>query len=172
MNPGRRTVLVAAMVVALAGCTGQGAGGEQEVTVGHLSMTVPDGWTKEPASGKWDQKFVGDGIELQVSGTFSEDPNASTAFSRLDLPATTQLSDYSQTKALENAEVEGADSSVRADFTYTEEGTGMEGIWIIAGQWPHPSTAAIALSGESLDSPAVESILDSLEFTKMQERPT
>lgn len=168
MNPRRRALPVIAMVAVLTGCTSQGAGGGEEITVGQLSVTVPEGWTEESASGNWDQKFVGDGIELQVSGSFSKDPNASTAFSRLDLPATTQLTDYSQTKALEDAEVEGADSSVRADFTYTEEGTRMEGIWVIAGQWPYPSTAAVALSGESLDSTEVKAVLDSIEFTKRE----
>ena len=157
VNPRRRTVIVAAVALLAAGCQGQGDG--EETTVGHLTLSVPEGWTEESASGKWDKKFVGDGIELQVSGTFSEDPIASTAFSRLDVQATTQLSDYQQTKALENPEVKGADS------TYTEEEEQMEGIWILAGQWPYPSTAAIALSGESLDSAEVESIIDSLEFT-------
>lgn len=103
------------------------------MAVGHLSVSVPDGWKEESASGKWDKKFVGDGIELQVSGSFSTDPRASAAFSRLDLSATTQLSDYKQTKALENADLKGADSSVRADFSYPDDGTSMEGSGLSPG---------------------------------------
>lgn len=76
---------------------------------GCCRQNVPEGWTEEPASGTWDQKFVGDGIELQIAGSFSRDPNA---------------------------------------------------------------TAAIALSGESLDSTEVKAVLDSMEFTKPEGNPT
>lgn len=168
MSPRRPAVLLA-LTVALTGCgVGPGGSSDEETTVGHLTVTVPDGWTEEEGSGKWDKKFVGDGIEMQVSGTFSKDPSATTAFSRLDLPATTQLSDYRQTQPLENPEIDGADTSVRADYSYSDDGRRMEGVWIIAGQWPDPSTAVISLSGESLESSEVKSIVDSLEFEKSE----
>lgn len=176
MTRGRRSAvtLLAVSLVALAGCSGGSGGGSgdgQAVEVGHLTVTVPEGWTEEPASGEWDKKFVKDGVELQVSGTFSEDPTASAAYSRLDLPASVQLPDY-EGKGARKAEVEGADTAVQADFTYTKDGTPMSGVWVIAGQYPYPSTAALALSGEKLDPELVRSLVEGLSFTKTQSSPT
>lgn len=165
--------MMAGLVLALAGCSGSDAGGgAREVTVGHLTVTVPAGWTEQDVSGKWDRKFVGDGLELQISGTFSEDPTASAARGRLDLPATLGLPGY-QSKGLHqpDVEVEGADTSLRADFIYTDDGAPMEGAWVIAGQWPYPSTAAIALTGVSLEGDVVRSIIESLEFEKTRGEP-
>lgn len=135
--------------------------------MGHLTVTVPKGWTEKKATGKWDKKFVGDGLELQISGTFSDDPTAAGAYGRLDLPATLGLQDY-QSKGVHqpDVEVKGADTSMRGDFTYTDDGAAKEGCWVIAGQWPHPSTAVIALSGKSLDRKVVTSIIESLQFEK------
>ena len=171
-RPGRRLVLTAgfALALALTGCSttdGSGGDGAREVTVGHLTVTVPAGWSEEEPDGTWDRKFAGDGVELQIAGTFSEDPTASAARARLDLPATVELPGYESRGIHEPpVEVAGADTSLRTDFTYEDEGTTKEGAWVIAGQWPYPSTAAIALSGESLDVPEVESVIESLTFTK------
>jgi len=156
---------MAGAALALTACSDGGSG--QKVTVGHLTVTVPKGWTEKKASGKWDKTFVGDGLELRISGTFSDDPTASAAYGRLDLPATLGLKDYqSEGVHQPDVEVEGADTSMRSDFTYTDAGTPKEGCWVIAGQWPHPSTAAIALSGKSLDNEVVTSIIESLRFEK------
>lgn len=164
----RRHLLMAGALLALAGCSGSDApAGAQEVTVGHLSVTVPEGWTEEPAKDPWDTKFVGDGYELQIAGTFSDDPSAVAAYPRLDLPAMLKLPDY-ESKGVHKppVTVEGSDSSTRRDFTYTDDGTAMEGMWVIAGQWPYPSTAAIALSGRSLEDEVVEPLVESLRFDK------
>lgn len=171
MTPRRRDVMVSGLVLAVAGCSGsdEAGGGDREVTVGHLTVTVPAGWTEQDARGTWDRGFAGDGLELQISGTLSEDPTASAAYSRLDLPATMELPGYRSGGVHQpDVEVEGADTSMRADFTYMVEGAQREGAWVIAGQWPHPSTAAIALTGESLESDVVQSIIDSLRFTRTQ----
>lgn len=171
-RPRRRVVLASGVVLALAACSGAGdAGGTDTVTVtvGHLTVTVPPGWTEGEASGPWDKKFVGDGYELQIAGTFSDDPTASAAFPRLDLPATLELPGYEDEGVYEpDVEIEGADSSMRRDFTYTDGGEAMEGTWVIAGQWPYPSTAAIALTGASLEPEVVDPVIDTLEFTKTQ----
>lgn len=169
-RPRRRAVLAAVGLMVLTACSGPSdAGGGDTVTVGHLTVTVPSGWTEGEASGPWDQKFAGDGYELQISGTFSDDPTASAAFPRLDLPATLELPGYQDQGVHEpDIEIPGADSSMRRDFTYTDGSTTMEGTWVIAGQWPYPSTAAISLTGASLEPEVVDPILDSLRFTKTQ----
>ena len=168
MKARRGMVLTAALALVLSGCsTSEGSGGTGEVTVGHLTVTVPDGWQEKPAKGQWDRKFVGDDLELQISGTFTDDPTASAAHAQLDLPAMLELPGYDPQGVHEpDVSVAGADTSGRWDFTYTDDGKPMEGTWVIAAQWPYPSTAAISLSGPSLDSPEVESIIDSLEFEK------
>lgn len=171
MTPRRRDVMVAGLVLAMAGCSGSDdpGGGDREVTVGHLTVTVPAGWTEQDARGEWDRRFAGDGLELQISGTFSDDPTASAAFPRLDLPATLELPGYEDKGVHEpDIEIEGADSSMRRDFTYTDGGESMEGTWVIAGQWPYPSTAAIALTGASLEPEDVDPIINTLRFTKTQ----
>ncbi|MBR7742650.1 hypothetical protein KC207_05030 [Phycicoccus sp. BSK3Z-2] len=147
------------------GCSG-GTAGYSEVEVGHLTLERPESWSEEPATGElWTQRYVGDGMELQVSGEFSTDPTASAAYSRLDLPATVQLEGY-EGSGVDNATVEGADTAVRSDFTYTEDGTPHQGVWVIAGQWPSPSTAAIAITGETLDATVVDQIIASLRFSR------
>lgn len=104
---------------------------------------------------------------MQISGTFSDDPTASAAFTRLDLPAMVELPGYEDKGVHEpDIEIEGADTSMRRDFGYTDDGEAMEGTWVIAGQWPYPSTAAIALTGASLEPEVMDPIIDSLRFTK------
>lgn len=156
-----RAVVVLATGVALAGC----GGADDKVTVGHLTFTVPEGWEEQEADGDWDVKFVGDGMELQVAGEFSEDPTASAAYSRLDLPAMVNLEGY-QPDGIGTLEVEGADTALRADFTYADAGEPRDGLWVVAGQYPYPSTAALALSGPELDEEIVTELLASLTFTK------
>lgn len=162
-------MITVGIALALAGCSTGGSEGAHEVTVGHLTVEVPAGWTEGKASGQWDKKFVGDGYEMQIAGTFSDDPTASAAFTRLDLPATVELPGYEDKGVHEpDIEIEGADTSMRRDFSYTDDGEAMQGTWVIGGQWPYPSTAVIALTGASIEREVVESIIDSLRFTKTQ----
>lgn len=154
-------------LTAISGCSSTPQGWS-EVTVGHLTLERPSAWTEAPPTGeKWDKKFTGDSIELQVSGLFSEDPTASAAVSRLDLPAMVGLEGY-DAGATVKAEVPGADTAVRTDFTYTDKGVARKGIWVIAGQWPYPETSAIAITGANLDDEKVKHVIESLTFTKKQ----
>lgn len=157
--------------IALAGCGGSGssaaaADGWTRVTVGQLSVERPSDWAQEPAGGDlWTERFVGDGVELQIAGKLSEDPTASAAVSRLDLPAMGGLDDY-EGGGVRSIEVKGADTAVRSDFTFTVDGQSRMGVWLIAGQWPYPRTAAVALSGATLDEKLVAHIIDSMSFDK------
>lgn len=160
----RTTAACLAGLLVLSGCS-QGPDGGREVEVGHLTLSVPQGWTEEPASGQFDKKWVGDEVELQVSGSFSTDPTASAAYGRLDLPATLQLDGY-RGQGAKKHEVPGADTAVRADFTYDEAGEPRSGTWIVAGQWPYPSTAVVTLTGADLDTEDVRGVIDSLHFDK------
>lgn len=166
----RRVVLALTSVLglmAVAGCSGSDEGWT-ELTVGHLTVERPSTWTEQTPSGKtWTKKFTGDSLELQISGLFSEDPTASAAVSRLDLPAMVGLEGYDG-GAVVKATVPGADTAVRSDFTYTDKGVTKKGIWVIAGQWPYPETSAIAITGENLDGDTVRHIIESLKFTKKQ----
>ena len=58
--------------------------------------------------GPWTHRFVGDGMEMQVAGAFSDDETASFALSKLDLPAMVELDGYVGGGATA-IEVEGAD---------------------------------------------------------------
>ncbi|MGE9809219.1 hypothetical protein [Janibacter sp. G1551] len=168
------TVMTVAAVVGLSACSSGGpagggaAEGWTEVKVGRLTLERPADWTeKSPTGEAWDTKYVGDGIELQVSGEFSDDPTANAALSRLDLPATLRLEGY-KGGGMQDLEVEGADSAIRSDFTFTHEKETWEGTWVIAGQWPHPQTAAVAINGANPDPETVRHIIESLTFEKKQ----
>ena len=164
----RRTVLLAivgASALVAGGCS-ESDDGWSTAEVGHLSVQHPADWTEEPPTGDlFTKRWVGDDMEIQVSGSFSEDPTASAAFSRLDLPATVGLADY-EGGAVQNATVEGADTAVRSDFTFTQDGAPHRGVWVVAGQYPYPSTAAVTITGETLDEQVVQHVVESLRFTR------
>lgn len=165
----RRALLALACATALTGtgCSGTDAGWTA-VEVGHLRVEHPSDWTEQPPTGTvFTKKFVGDGMEIQVSGLFSEDPTASAAFSRLDLPATVGLQDY-EGGGVQNATVEGADTAVRSDFSFSDGGTRKKGVWIVAGQYPYPETAAVTITGTTLDPDVVQHVVETLRFTKTQ----
>lgn len=157
---------------ALAACNADGpsgtdaAGGWTRVTVGQLSLERPSDWAEKPATGeRWTTRFVGDAVELQVAPELSEDPTASAALSRLDLPAMTALDGYDGGGAT-RIEVEGADTAIRSDFTFTDGGASKKGVWLIVGQYPYPRTAAVSLTGASLDEATVAHVIDSMTFEK------
>ena len=166
----RRTILLAVLgagALGVAGCGGPDAGWAS-AEVGHLTLEHPSDWREEPPTGDlFTKRWVGDSMEIQVSGAFSEDPTASAALSRLDLPATVGLTGY-EGGAVQNATVEGADSAVRSDFTFTQDGATRHGVWVVAGQYPYPSTAAVTITGETLDPQVVQHVVDTLKFTKTQ----
>ena len=154
----RRTVLAATLaltVAAGAGCSGGSESSSGDAPAGWTSVTDeritvqhPSDWASEPPSGEtWTHRFVGDGMEMQVAGSFSDDETASFALSKLDLPAMVELDGYVGGGATA-IEVEGADSALRSDFTYEVDGTPMKGVWLIAGQWPNPGTAVVTITGE------------------------
>lgn len=164
----RRAAVLAVLavgVVAVTGCGGPEEGWSS-AEVGHLRIERPSGWREEAPTGDlFTKRWVGDSMEIQVAGDFSEDPTASAALSRLDLPATVGLPGY-EGGAVQNATVEGADTAVRSDFTFTQDGATREGVWVVAGQYPYPSTAAVAITGERLDPQVVRHVVDSLRFAK------
>ena len=164
----RRTLLlgiVGTSALLAGGCAG-GDDGWSTAEVGHLTVEHPADWTEEPPTGDlFTKRWAGDEMEIQVSGSFSEDPTASAAFSRLDLPATVGLDDY-QGGAVQNASVKGADTAVRSDFTFTQDGAPRRGVWVVAGQYPYPSTAAVTITGENLDEQVVQHVVESLRFTR------
>lgn len=175
---GRRAALVAAGCLALAvtGCSGGGSGGASSgssdgwttVTDQHLTFQHPSGWTSQPPSGeKWTHRYVGDGMEMQVSGRFSEDVTASGALSRLDLPAMVGLDQYDG-GGKDFLEVEGADSALRSDFTYSDGGKARKGVWLIAGQFPYPATGAISITGDRIDEEVVTHVAETLTFNRKQ----
>lgn len=169
----RRTVLAATLALGLAagsGCadspSGDATAGWTEVTDERLTFQHPTTWAKEPPSGEnWTHRFVGDGMEMQVSGAFSDDVTASGARSRLDLQAMVGLDAYVD-GGLDFITVEGADSALRSDFTYEVDGTPMKGVWLVAGQWPYPATAAITITGEQLDEAVVEHVAETMTFNR------
>lgn len=139
---------------------------EREVTVGHLTLDVPEGMTERaPEGDRFDKRFVGDGIEVQVSGAFSDAPDASDA--RMEIVSImSQTEDY-ESKGVEQLDIEGADTSVRTDTSYTDDdGTTQQVIWVLAAQRRHSSTAAISISGTDLDEDAVSEIIDAVSFEK------
>lgn len=174
---GRRAALAAAGCLALAvpGCSGGSGGapsgsseGWTTVTDQHLTFQHPSSWTSQPPSGeKWTHRYVGDGMEMQVSGRFSEDVTASGALSRLDLPAMVGLDQYDG-GGKDFIEVEGADSALRSDFTYSDGGKVKKGVWLIAGQFPYPATGAISITGERIDEEVVTHVAETLTFNRKQ----
>ena len=137
------------------------------VEAGPLRLERPTRWVALPTRGDvWTLAFAGDGVELRIAPQFSEDPTAAAAFSRLDLPSTVGTLDDYTGGGVKQFPIEGADTGVRGDLTYRDGATTMRGIWVIAGQYPYPRTAAIALSGEQLPDETVQRILGSLRFTK------
>lgn len=172
----RRTVLAATLaltVAAGAGCSGGSESSSGDAPAGWTSVTDeritvqhPSDWASEPPSGEtWTHRFVGDGMEMQVAGSFSDDETASFALSKLDLPAMVELDGYDGGGATA-IEVEGADSALRSDFTYEVDGTSMKGVWLIAGQWPNPGTAVVTITGERLDDAVIEHVVDTMTFNR------
>lgn len=172
----RRTVLAATLaltVTAGAACSGgsesssgDAPDGWTTVTDERITVQHPSDWASEPPSGKpWTHRFVGDGMEMQVAGAFSDDETASFALSKLDLPAMVELDGYDGGGATA-IEVEGADSALRSDFTYEVDGTPMKGVWLIAGQWPNPGTAVVTITGERLDDAVIEHVVDTMTFNR------
>ena len=172
----RRTVLAATLVLGLtvgAGCaggtdptSGDAPDGWTSVTDERITVQHPSDWETQPPSGeKWTHRFVGDGMEMQVSGAFSDDETASFALSRLDLPAMVELDGYDGGGAAA-IEVDGADTALRSDFTYEVDGTPMKGVWLVAGQWPYPATAVVTITGERLDEAVVEHVVDTMTFNR------
>lgn len=172
----RRTVLVATLALGLtvgAGCagdtdssSGDAPAGWTAVTDNRITVQHPSSWETQPPSGeKWTHRFVGDGMEMQVSGSFSDDETASFALSKLDLPAMVQLDGYDGGGA-DAIEVDGADTALRSDFTYEVDGTPMKGVWLIAGQWPYPATAVVTITGERLDEAVIQHVVDTMSFNR------
>ena len=172
----RRTVLAATLaltVTAGAACSGgsesssgDAPDGWTTVTDERITVQHPSDWASEPPSGEpWTHRFVGDGMEMQVAGAFSDDETASFALSKLDLPAMVELDAYDGGGATA-IEVEGADSALRSDFTYEVDGTPMKGVWLIAGQWPNPGTAVVTITGERLDDAVIEHVVDTMTFNR------
>ncbi|NHA69448.1 hypothetical protein [Phycicoccus flavus] len=165
LRAGALAVLAGALVLGAGGCSGPDDGWT-EVEVGHLTAQYPSDWTEEPPTGDvFTKRFVGQDMEIQISGRFSEDPSASAAFGRLDLPATVGLRGYSS-GGTQNATVEGADTALRSDYTFEDEGTTKRGVWVVAGQYPYPATAVVSISGATLDPQVVQHVVDTLTFTK------
>ena len=171
----RRVVLAATFALGLAvtaGCAdGAGSSGDapegwSEVTDNRITVQHPADWESRPPSGeKWTHRFVGDGMEMQVSGEFSDDVTAAGARSRLDLQAMVGLDGYVD-GGLDAISVEGADSALRSDFTYEVDGTPMKGVWLVAGQWPYPATAVVSITGERLDEAVIEHVVDTMTFNR------
>ena len=172
----RRAVLAATLALGLAvgaGCAGPDASstgdapeGWTEVTDSRITVQHPTDWATQPPSGeKWTHRFVGDGMEMQVSGAFSDDVTAAGALSRLDLQAMVGLDGYVD-GGYDAIEVEGADSALRSDFTYDDDGTPMKGVWLVAGQWPYPATAAVTITGEQLDEAVIEHVVSTMTFNR------
>jgi hypothetical protein len=172
----RRAVLAATLALGLAvaaGCaggadssSGDAPEGWTEVTDNRITVQHPADWQTQPPSGeKWTHRLVGDGMEMQVSGAFSDDVTASGARSRLDLQAMVGLDGYVD-GGVDAISVEGADSAVRSDFTYEVDGTPMKGVWLVAGQWPYPATAVVAITGERLDEAVIEHVVDTMTFNR------
>lgn len=169
MRSGRRpAAALAAAVLCVSACSsgGEDPESEREVTVGHLTLEVPEGMTERaPEGDRFDKRFVGEGIEVQVSGAFSDAPDASDA--RMEIVSImSQTEDY-ESKGVEQLDVEGADSSVRSDTSYTDDdGATQQVVWVLAAQRRHSSSAAISISGTDLDEDAVSEIIDSVSFEK------
>lgn len=172
----RRAVLAATLALGLAvtaGCadgadssSGDAPEGWTEVTDNRITVQHPTDWETQPPSGeKWTHRFVGDGMEMQISGEFSDDVTASGARSRLDLQAMVGLDGYVD-GGVDAIDVEGADSAVRSDFTYEVDGTPMKGVWLVTGQWPYPATAAVTITGERLDEAVIEHVVDTMTFNR------
>lgn len=166
-------VLTAASVLAMAACSSSatgpqpGGGGQVdyvEVSQGHLSFQVPASWKKTTDVTKpFDAKYSGDGMQLQVAGELGDDSSAYAALARLDLPATVGLAGY-RPGTTNRITVEGAHDAVVRSFTYTDGPSTRHGVWIVATQWPYPKSAALTMTGTTVDSDVVSHIQKSLAF--------
>lgn len=174
----RRHALSAVTICALtamttAACTSDpegprpGGGGDTtytQVTQGHLEFQVPAGWKKSTQVTKpFDVKYTGDGIEVQVAGSFSDDTGAYSALGRLDLPATLKLPGYQPTST-NKISVDGAEDAVMRTFSYTDGGTSKQGVWIVATQWPYPRTAVLSMSARTIDPDVLAYVQRNLTF--------
>lgn len=144
-----------------------GGGGDTaytQVTYGHLEFQVPATWKKSTQVSKpFEVKYTGDGVDLQAAGTFSEDTGAYAALARLDLPATLKLKGYQPTST-NKIKVDGAEDAVMRNFTYTDGSTPMQGVWIVATQWPYPRTAVLTLSARTIDPDLLAYLQKTLTF--------
>lgn len=167
-----RRSLIAAMaagVLMTTGCSGglfsKGpADGYTREEVGHLILERPSGWQESTPSGeKWTKAWSGDGMEMQVAGEFSEDVGAQSTLARLDLPATMGLKGYTP-EGTDTIKVDGAYDAIRRYYSFDADGKRQEGVWIVATQFPYPSTGVISISGENLDETVVRQVTDSLKW--------
>lgn len=161
----RAAAAILATLLLVTGCTSSGPTLEE----GHWRIELDESWTSiEPMGDPWTAAYESDGYTLQVAGRFSEDDSARTALARMAVPAMTQLPGFSSTD-VEKIEVPGAYDAIVQRFTFTDDGEPREGAWIIATQWPYPSSAALTLTGEQVSGSDVERLLEGVSFAVEQE---
>lgn len=137
--------------------------------IGHWVLQRPTAWTKaETKAKKFTHAWQGDGMLMQVASEYSDTAGSRAALAQLDFPAMMQLEDYKPVETKE-IKVPGAYDGVTRRISYTENGTAMEGMWIVASQWPYPVNSVIALSGEKLDNDYITHLLDTLQFKEFHD---
>ncbi len=162
----RRSLLGTALTTSvLVGCTSGPPDGWQDVTVGHWKLLLPSTFVEASgAVSPWDKRFVdAAGTAIQVAGRFSDDTGSFAALARLDLPATLSLTGYTPDQT-DTVNVDSAYDAVRRTYTFTDAGKTMRGAWLVASQWPYPSTAALSFSGAGLSDALVEQVRSRAKF--------
>lgn len=151
---------------------------------GHLELTASKQWHEEakPTKAPWSRRFVLQSgsqaspdaaksakrpVEMQLAGRFSEDVGSLSALARLDLPATMGLSGY-EAMETETVTIPGAYDALVRRYAYSEGSAKREGVWIVASQWPYPSTTVVSLSGQSVSDDLVHEVLAGLRFVKIE----
>lgn len=159
----RRSFVVGVACVSLLAACGGGSRKSSDVTVGHLTLTVPEGWTgASPNGDPFTQAYGGDGMTMQIAGDWSKDQMAWVVLDTL-VSTGTVPPDYMGSSNSKIA-VPGADSAEKVRFSYTgRDDSKMLGCWLIAAS-KKGCAVVVTFSGRRLDDGIIQGVADSMRL--------